>query len=205
MNFSQIMNNLLQNASVDDEAADRWESEQRQRAFGEWQKNSGMETSYFGAMLERVNPAAAGKVDAFIQNVQNGSCLVLLGGVGTGKTYTACAVMNRLERGVYIDMPELRLKLSTADRYGSHESRESLLHRLAETNLLVLDEVGRFGNAQEQEVLFYLIDKRYANGRATVIISNLSKKEFADYAGQAVIDRIRSQCTFIEFAGQSLR
>lgn len=81
------------------------------------------------------------------------------------------------------------------------------MHSLASCNLLVLDEVGRFPERKmfEQPILFYLLNRRYQNRRPTVICTNMSSKEFADFMGQAIIDRIRSNRIRVELNGKSLR
>jgi DNA replication protein DnaC len=144
-----------------------------------------------------------------VQRVNNGDApfLINIGKVRTGKTYSAAAVMNALGFGTYLDMPELELKLSTADRYNAKETREDLMHRLARCRLLVLDEIGRFPHKkqQEQEVLFYLINTRYQNRRPTILCSNLNGEEFAQHLGEALIDRIASRRVRIDLNGQSLR
>ena len=58
---------------------------------------------------------------------------------------------------------------------------------------------------EEQPILFYLMNKRFQNKRPTIICTNMTSKEFADFVGQALIDRIRSNRIRIELNGSSLR
>lgn len=192
-----------------DSQIEEWEDRQRRNELRAFHENSGMDSAFHLAKVSDLEGETKRRVEAFIKHYEEGMglFLVILGGVGTGKTHMACSVMNELQNGTYLDMPELHLKLNTADRYGSTESREQLMHRLAKCKLLVLDEVGRMPNRkeQEQETLFYLMNRRYANGRATIIVSNMSLKEFSDFAGQAIIDRMKGKAIFIELAGESRR
>lgn len=194
---------------------EEWERRQKEEKLQAFKAGSGMDSQYFDASLDSnvydtdYEKTCIEGLKNFCSSVKEGQglFLIILGTVGTGKTYSACAVMNELKYGTYLDMPELNLKLHTADRFGAKESREQLLHRLASCKLLVLDEVGRFaGNqGQEQEILFYLLNKRYANNRPTVICSNLNVKEFSSYIGQALTDRLKGRNIKIILDGKSLR
>ena len=50
-----------------------------------------------------------------------------------------------------------------------------------------------------------LIDKRYASGRATIIIANLTRKQIFDALGDSIIDRARENGKSIEFNWPSYR
>lgn len=190
------------------EAYEKRQEEERRNAF---HNNCGLDSDFYGASIdfEKYSAKTIQSLKQFIENVKNrkGGFLIINGTVGTGKTSAAAAVMNELLMGTYLDMPELELKLNTADRFNSTENREQLLHRLVRCELLVLDEVGRFPEKkqQEQSVLFYLMNRRYQNKRPTIVCTNMSSKEFADFMGQALIDRIRSNRIRIELNGSSLR
>lgn len=192
-----------------DKEVREYEERERLLKFKEWQGNSGLDADFYGATIETARPEIKDQLLQFVDSTNNGEgkILVLIGSVGTGKTYSAAAVMNALGFGTYLDIPELELKLSTADRYGSTETREALMHKLARCRLLVLDEIGRFPHKrqQEQDVLFYLINKRYQNHRPTILCSNLNGEEFAQHLGEALIDRIKSRRVRIDLNGQSLR
>lgn len=194
-----------------DKQIKEWEERRAAQEFNEWQQKSGLAAEFYGARLdsELYTGETRGKLEEFVQKVKDGAgpFLINIGKVGTGKTYSAAAVMNALRFGTYLDMPELELKLSTADRYGSRENREDLMHRLAACRLLVLDEIGRFPHKrqQEQEVLFYLINSRYQNRRPTILCSNMSGEEFAQHLGEALIDRIKSRRIRIDLNGPSMR
>ena len=205
-----VFDKLLDNFHpATDRQVEEWEDRQREIHTRAFHDNSGMDKDFYHARVSDLEGDTRARAEAFINHYREGMglFLVILGGVGTGKTHMACSVMNELQNGTYLDMPELHLKLNTADRYNSTESREQLMHRLSKCKLLVLDEVGRMPNRkeQEQETLFYLMNRRYANSRATIIVSNMSLKEFSDFAGQAIIDRMKGKAIFIELAGESRR
>ena len=194
-----------------DTSNEEWEATQRKHDLQQFHDDCGMDKDYFDATIESDLFSESHKktLADYVQsyNDKKGMFLVILGEVGTGKTYSACAVMNELKCGTYLDMPELKLKLNTADRYGAKENREAYLHRLASCSLLVLDEVGRYEGKRDEEleILFYLMNKRYANRRPTIICSNLTAKGFGEYIGLALKDRLRGRNMKLILEGKSLR
>lgn len=195
----------------DKEEIKAYEEKERQNKIRTFHEKCGLDSDFFGARIdfEKYSVETIQSLRQFVQNVKSrkGGFLVINGTVGTGKTSAAAAVMNELLMGTYLDMPELELKLNTADRFNATENREQFLHKLIRCELLVLDEIGRFPERKqmEQPVLFYLLNRRYQNKRPTIICTNMSSKEFADFMGQALIDRIRSNRIRVELNGNSLR
>ena len=205
---------IMDSAEVEEheKRVDEYERRERLERINTFHKHCGLDSEFYGAVIdyEKYSNETKNSLRAFCKNVREGKggFLILNGSVGTGKTSAAAAVMNELLMGTYLDMLELELKLNTADRYNtSSMNREQYMHSLASCRLLVLDEVGRFPERKmfEQPILFYLLNRRYQNKRPTVICTNMSSKEFADFMGQAIIDRIRSNRIRIELNGKSLR
>ena len=211
-NFKDFSFGSLNNIPMrDPKEIEEYEQKERQQRINEFHKNCGLDSDFYGATIhfEQYSEETIQKLRQFVENIRNrkGGFLIINGMVGTGKTSAAAAVMNELLMGTYLDMPELELKLNTADRYNSDENREQFLHKLSRCELLVLDEIGRFPERRqiEQPVLFYLLNRRFQNKRPTIVITNMSAKELADFLGQALIDRIRSNRIRIELNGKSLR
>lgn len=210
--FQDVAFDFLRNMPVRDEKEieeyERKEHEQKVKAFHD---RCGLDSDFFGAVIDFAGYSENTKqsLRLFVEKVKNkeGGFLIINGTVGTGKTSAAASIMNELLMGVYLDMPELELKLNTADRFNSSENREQFLHRLSRCELLVLDEIGRFPERRqtEQPVLFYLLNRRFQNKRPTIICTNMSSREFADFMGQALIDRIRSNRVRVELNGDSFR
>ena len=211
MDFTKVIEEMKLTSIHSDEEVSQWEQRQKQEKFTKWQESSGMDKGFYEATVESAlfTDEMKLKLNEYIELVRQGKgqFLVLIGKVGTGKTYTASAIMNELEYGTFIDIPEMELQLNTADRFNSQRTREDLMHKWASCRLLVLDEIGRFPHKkqQEQEILFYLINKRYQNNRPTILCSNLDGTEFATYVGEAVIDRIKSRRIRIDLDGESKR
>ena len=76
---------------------------------------------------------------------QDGMGLVLYGLFGTGKTLTACAIINELlptVQGRYITMWDLLRLVKLSDSYGADRKE---VREVIEAELLVIDEVGVTG------------------------------------------------------------
>ena len=194
-----------------DKRLDEYERRERLERIKTFHEHCGLDSDFFGATIdfEKYSPDVKKSLKQFVEKVKNGEggFLIINGNVGTGKTSAAAAVMNELLIGTYLDMLELDLKLDSASRFNSQESKENYMHKLASCRLLVLDEVGRFPERKQEEqlILFYLLNRRFQNKRPTIICTNMTSKEFADFMGQALIDRIRSNRIRIELNGKSLR
>ena len=194
-----------------DQEISAYEERLRIESIKKFHSNCGLDSDFFGAKIdyEKYSLETIESLKNFVQNVRDkkGGFLIINGTVGTGKTSAAAAVMNELVMGTYFDMLELDLKLNSADRYNSQENREQFMHRLARCELLVLDEIGRFPDRKnfEQPILFYLLNRRFQNKRPTIVCTNMSSSEFANFMGQALMDRIRSNRIRIELNGKSLR
>ena len=204
---------LMDSAEIEehDKRLDEYERREHLERIKTFHEHCGLDSDFFGATIdfEKYSPDVKKSLKQFVEKVKNGEggFLIINGNVGTGKTSAAAAVMNELLIGTYLDMLELDLKLDSASRFNSQENKENYMHKLASCRLLVLDEVGRFPERKQEEqlILFYLLNRRFQNKRPTIICTNMTSKEFADFMGQALIDRIRSNRIRIELNGKSLR
>lgn len=214
-NDFKILINGLKDIYGDDEERQKAVLEEQEREERKeielFRRRSKMPKKFLSATIESDKYTSEQKalLDNFKSIIQlnGGGFFILFGNVGVGKTYTACALLNSVRFGRYIDMPELRLELQASDRWQSQRTRQEVLHYYANCRLLVIDEIGRFMGRieEEQEVLFYLINKRYENNLPTVLCSNFTYKEFAEFAGAAVTDRIKDCNYKMTFGAQSLR
>lgn len=165
--------------------------------------------------------AALNTAKYYVKNFQNlrrrGSGMVFLGGFGTGKTRLACSIVNELSAmGVdvlYTKFPAILNRIRRAYNPKSFaadqsvETKESIVDELVSYDLLVLDEVARIGGAaDEQAVLYDLVDGRYEKVRPTIACTNLNRPALIELMSERLVDRLADQRgAFVPFDWKSRR
>lgn len=153
-------------------------------------------------------------VDNFDKFREKGIGFVFYGAFGTGKTMTACAILNELvERveGRYVTLWSLIKIVKDSQQYGASEEK---VRALIDVPLLVIDEIGvQQGNSFEENTLMQVLDERVSSNRPTIYVTNLypdSKDEsrtdtIRAKIGQRLFNRIFGKSWFIQFKGESQR
>jgi DNA replication protein DnaC len=107
---------------------------------------------------------------------------------------------------IYRRAMDIFLDLREASKNHVKSSEKEVLATLSHCGLLVVDEFQERGESEwEDRIMKNLIDKRYASGRPTIIIANLSRKELFDALGSSIVDRARENGKSIEFNWASYR
>lgn len=148
--------------------------------------------------------------DQFADNLKMGRSLLLLGGVGTGKTHLANAIANKIIRdqgktALYSTIGNiLRFIRST---YSNNDMSESQAFQIfSDPDLLIIDEIGVQKSSEfELTALFDIINDRYENMLPTIIISNHGPDELPNYLGDRVVDRLREGGEAVVFDWSSNR
>lgn len=188
-----------------EEERDRREKEERYRTKVPrryWNENLGTFTTGSEERLDGRKTA-----ERFARAVKHGDfrTLVLLGSVGTGKTHLACGIIYECG-GLYRLAPALVEEIRRARSFSAKETESYILGFYGDANLLVVDEIGRgVAAADEQYMLYQIINERYNRRKPTVLISNQSKKDFLNYVGIAAADRLTESAQVVEFTGPSYR
>jgi DNA replication protein DnaC len=149
--------------------------------------------------------AAKIAVAAYAQDVDGtiraGRNMLMLGGVGTGKTHLSCAVAQRFmsvgKSAMYVTVQEIIGTLRATWRRDSELSERDVFSTFVRPDLLVIDEVGvQAGSENEQTLLFGVIGARHANKRPMILMSNLplqaqgQQRGLKDYLGARLYDRM---------------
>lgn len=133
--------------------------------------------------------------------------LILLGGVGNGKTHLGCAILQDVGRGQYITHPQL-LELRRAS-YGSnaaHDKARNEFERLMNRPLLFIDDFGTsVGGDDDVAMRHEIIDHHYSEKLPLVISANMDKERFVEYVGVRATDRLRECGRVLLFGGESER
>ena len=146
--------------------------------------------------------------------------LLLVGPAGRGKTHLACAVLSELivskgVEGLYADFSDLLLRIQTTFRPDADLSKESLLTPYAETELLVLDELGASKpHAWVLDVLYNVLNTRYNRKKITIATSNFEdesdpasgeKEKLEDRIGYRLRSRLYEMCQVVPLRGGDYR
>ena len=130
-----------------------------------------------GAALAKAKQTAREFVDRF-PFVDAG--LLFIGASGLGKTHLACAILSELVstkgvRGLYADSSGLLNRVAATFRPDSEVSRETILGPFANSELIVLDEIGATPpHPWVQDVLYDLLNTRYNRKKITIVTTNYS-------------------------------
>jgi DNA replication protein DnaC len=143
--------------------------------------------------------------------VRQHQVVLIVGPTGVGKSHLACALGQAACRNGlstrYFRLGRLLSELALARADGSYTK---LLHKLAKTELLILDDWGLAPLADpERRDLLEILEDRY-RARATLITSQLPTEHWHDYIGSptladAILDRLVHGAHKLILKGGSMR
>ncbi len=152
--------------------------------------------------------AGARADDRPVAAVRRGPSLLIVGSVGTGKTYQSYGAIRALVvSGAYCGW----LFTTAADCYASLRPRpgvdsEAEFERYAKAGLLVVDDLGAAKNSEwTEEINYRLINHRYEHERPTLITSNVPPKQLTDALGARVASRLAEMTTQVVLKGPDRR
>lgn len=130
--------------------------------------------------------------------------LLLLGGVGSGKSHLAVGIMREIGKGYFVKQSTLLRSLR--ETYKDSKAADPV-SKCQESRLLILDEMGiSAGGKDEFPMLSEILDYRYSEAKQTILTSNLDRDGLAALLGERIGDRLR-ECAFaiLSFGGASHR
>jgi len=176
-------------------------------------KHAGIPSKYKNADITMCLPEIQAYAEAFDGNTSWG--LFLHGGVGRGKTYAACAILNHVVRQFSARFePVGGLLHQLRATFGGMGSKDDIIDGCIGTRLIVLDD---FGKEKQTEwalsTLFAIVDGRYSRGKPTIITSQYDYPELGlrlasegNYdTAEAIVSRLFESCTPILFDGDDRR
>lgn len=146
----------------------------------------------------------------FIDEMPHCRNLLLTGNCGTGKTMTASAIVNELEKrhktGAIRTVTQIAMQMDKARDFSTNLQATDVLNSLINVDLLVIDEFAvQKGSTAEYLLLDQIIDGRYGEMKPTIMISNLTGQMMGELMGDRIVSRLKSDLTQIVFTGNDKR
>lgn len=150
----------------------------------------------------------------FVKDFPNNPGLLLIGGVGVGKTHLAAAIANSLNKMLYntyfgnvIDI--MAFVKSTYNKSSSLTEIEAINIMTKEIDLLVIDDLGKESNTDHNLALLYtIINKLYENEKPIIITTNYGAQDLNNKLGErghAIVSRISAMCKPVVLSGKDWR
>lgn len=132
----------------------------------------------------------------FPDYAKDGQCLIMSGGVGTGKTYAACLIANYVLKNRLRVRYHTEISLAQFVREKNWEARDRTA-QLVEVDLLVIDEVGLVNlDDRDRAIITEVVNGRYNNNGPMIIASNAPFTSADNFnlksvLGDRVVDRLK--------------
>lgn len=156
----------------------------------------------------KISEAMMRYAENFPRFLKEGKGLLLHGPVGTGKTYQAACIANRLIDNGYSALMTNFSRITNKIQ-GMYEGKQEYIDSLNRYALLVLDDLGAERKSEYmQEMVFNIIDSRYRAGLPFIITTNLTTDEITkpqEVGYSRIYDRILERCFPVNISGQSRR
>ena len=147
--------------------------------------------------------------------------VILFGGVGTGKTHLAFAILNSLaekretESGYkyytsdFVEYATIKEIIDNIRRCWAKDAANfdfMAVNRYKTITLLIIDEIGvQYGSDSERIELYEIFNERYNNMLPTIAISNYNRQQIEKTLGLRITDRLFGGAKIFEFNGKSKR
>lgn len=161
---------------------------------------------------DRLLPEISNQVRNYAKDFQKyyreGKGLLLYGGVGTGKSYYAACIANKImDDGWEVKMTNFAKIANSMQE--SFQERNRYIDELNRYDLLIIDDLGAERKSEYMnEIVFNVIDSRCRTGKPIIVTTNL-KTEFIDdnqkIELKRIYDRLNEMCYPLEISCESRR
>lgn len=139
-----------------------------------------------------------------------GFTAALVGTRGNGKTQMAVELMRYLtgkgRSARFLTTTQFLQMVKATYRTGAEKTEADVIKELRRPRLLVLDEFASRGASDwEANQLFELLNQRYGDITDTLIIANMSERDFGQLAGDSLVSRINHGGGFVRCDWESFR
>lgn len=138
------------------------------------------------------------------------AALVLMGAMGTGKTLLACEFAESLIRKLSMSVRYATAQSIISEIQASYgqdgKSEETEIARFVQYDLLIVDEVDAKRGSDNANMLFNeVINRRYAENKPVIIITNQALDNLGQFVGDRVADRLHENSFICSFNWPSAR
>lgn len=155
----------------------------------------------------RLSRRVRGYAKEFASYRETGKGLLLLGPVGTGKTFYACCIANAVIDAGY--SARVTNFAQIANELQGTFDKDQVHSRLRRADLLVLDDLtAERDTSFMQEIVFQVIEERSTVQKPLIVTSNVSAQEFlnpGDLARRRVFSRLAEVCIPLSVSGSDRR
>jgi DNA replication protein DnaC len=198
-----------------------WELMRRDARVETLMEKSGLSRRFRGYTFANFRPMASNgagraliRVEEYLanweENREEGRGLYLCGGVGTGKTHLAVAILNELVRkkrvpSLFVTVPELLDNIrQTYNKPG--RNLDEWMDAVQNAEFLVLDDLGSERPTEwVRERIFVIVNHRYREALPTVFTSNIGPEELPAQLSARTASRIIAMCEGVEIEGDDYR
>lgn len=133
--------------------------------------------------------------------------LMLMGGVGSGKTHLAAAIANTLiDRGIPVLFGTYSEQLEKIREEYDQTGQKKHLSMMKNTPMLVLDDIGKERKtAWTQQILFDVVNYRYEHLLPIIITTNFDADGLANHCEEAVWSRLYEMSSAVTTSGKDYR